>query len=248
MSPRLAFAIDAAYKGGRFTLAYFQVGAAVQMKEDATPVTVADQGAERLIREMLAEKFPHDAILGEEEGGDTGATDRWMIDPIDGTKSFICGVPLYSTLLSYEVDSEPVIGVCYFPALDEMFYAEKGQGAFLNGRPIHVSTRETLQGGMLTCGGSMMKDGNWQKLAKLQPKTLATRTWCDAYGHTLVASGRVEAMLDPIINRWDISSVAIIVREAGGRFTDFRGNDKLGADAVSSNGKIHEELLDALRP
>jgi len=248
MSPRLSFAVDAAYKGGKSTLGLFQAGAEVMTKSDETPVTLADRNAERLIRELIAKTYPHDAILGEEEGGDTGALDRWVIDPIDGTKSFICGVPLYATLLSYEVDGEAQVGVCYFPALGEMLYAEKGQGAYLNGRPIQVSTRESVQGSVLCCGGSMLKDGNWQKIARIMNKALATRTWSDAYGHALVASGRVDAMLDPIINHWDISAVSLIVREAGGRFTDFKGNDKLATEALSTNGKIHDEILAALRP
>ena len=246
MSPRLAFAVDAAYRGGRSTLAWFQAGAEVITKSDATPVTIADRNAERLIRELIAAKYPTDAILGDEEGGDTGALDRWVIDPIDGTKSFISGVPLYSTLLSYEVDGEPEVGVCYFPALDEMYYAEKGQGAFMNGRPIRVSTRESLQGGILCCGGSMFNAKNYPKVAPLLPRALATRTWCDAYGHAMVASGRADVMLDPIISHWDISAVSLITREAGGRFTDFAGGDKLSTSAVSSNGAIHEEILAAL--
>ena len=248
MSPRLAFAVDAAHKGGRSTLALFQAGAAVSMKADASPVTLADRGAERLIRGLIAESYPGDAILGEEEGGDTGALDRWVIDPIDGTKSFICGVPLYATLLSYEQDGEPVVGVCYIPALDEMLYAEKGQGAFLNGRPVRVSDRETVAGSVISCGGSMFKPGNAEKMGQLASKTLAIRTWCDAYGYSLVASGRIDAMIDPTISHWDISAVALIVREAGGRFTDFDGNDKLGAQALGSNGRLHDEILRVLNP
>ena len=141
MSPRLAFAIDAAYRAGRGTLAHFQTGTAVEIKSDATPVTVADKAAERQIREDIARSFPRDEILGEEEGGDATVADRWVIDPIDGTKSFVAGVPLYGTLLSYEVDRKPVLGVCYLPGLDELLWAETGSGAFMNGRPIRVSQR-----------------------------------------------------------------------------------------------------------
>jgi len=246
MSPRLAFAIDAALKGGKSTLGLFQTGAEVLTKSDATPVTIADQNAERLIRSLITQNYPDDAILGEEEGGDTGAFDRWVIDPIDGTKSFICGVPLYATLLSYEVDGETEIGVCYLPALDEMFYAEKGKGAFLNGRPIGVSSRESSKGCILCCGGSMLKSPHWPRISKLVDNALASRTWCDAYGHTLVACGRADAMVDPIVNHWDISAVSLIVREAGGRFTDLKGGEKLSSEGLSTNGKIHEEVLRAL--
>ncbi len=247
MSPRLAFAVDAAFKGGKSTLGLFQAGAEVITKQDESPVTAADRNAEHLIRSLIAQSYPGDAILGEEEGGDTGALDRWVIDPIDGTKSFICGVPLYATLLSYEVDGEAVLGVCYFPALGEMLYAEKGKGAFLNGRPIQVSQRDTVKGSVLCCGGSMLKDGNWQKISSLLSRALATRTWSDAYGYALVASGRVDAMMDPVISHWDISAVSLIVREAGGRFTDFKGNDKLAKESLGTNGRIHDEILQALQ-
>jgi histidinol-phosphatase len=248
MSPRLAFAIEAAYRGGRFTLQYFQTGAVVETKADETPVTAADRGAERLIRELIAQQYPDDAILGEEEGG-SQAADRWVIDPIDGTKSFVSGVPLYATLLSYELNGEPIAGVCYFPALDEMLYAEKGQGAYLNGRPIHVSGRAQVQGSVFSCGGlnSMKKYGRTEGFERLSEQALATRTWSDAYGHALVASGRIEAMVDPIVNPWDISALSLIVREAGGKFTDFSGNPKLSNEAVSSNGHVHSKVLEVFQ-
>jgi histidinol phosphatase-like enzyme (inositol monophosphatase family) len=248
MSPRLAFAVEAAYRAGRLTLQYFQTGVQVETKSDETPVTAADKGAERLIRELIAEKYPDDAILGEEEGG-SQAPDRWVIDPIDGTKSFVSGVPLYATLLSYEVAGAPVLGVCYFPALDEMLYAETGQGAFCNGRSIAVSGKSVLEGSVFSCGGlsSMKKYGRADGFEKISDVALATRSWSDAYGHALVATGRIEAMVDPIVNPWDISAVSLIVREAGGRFTDFSGNDALGAEAISSNGHVHARVLEVFQ-
>lgn len=247
MSPRLAFAIDAAYRAGRSTLAHFQTGAAVELKSDATPVTVADRGAERLIREAIEAKYPTDAILGEEEGETRRSDDRWVIDPIDGTKSFVSGVPLYATLLAYEQAGVPIVGVCYFPALDELLYAEAGGGAFLNGRPIHTRTTPSEHGAILCCGGiaRLQQQGRLQTLLDLAEKALALRTWCDAYGHALVASGRVDAMIDPVLSRWDISAVDVIVREAGGKFTDFAGNPNPHTEAISSNGAIHSRLLEA---
>ncbi len=248
MSPRLAFAIEAAYRAGRLTLQYFQTGAEVETKSDQTPVTAADRGAERLIRELIAQHYPEDAILGEEEGG-SGAPDRWVIDPIDGTKSFVSGVPLYATLVSYEVAGEPVVGVCYFPALDEMLYAEVGQGAFCNGRPARVSTKSEVGGSVFSCGGlnSMKKHGRLKGFEKLSDEALATRSWSDAYGHALVATGRIEAMVDPIVNAWDISAVSLIVREAGGTFTDFAGREALSNEAISSNGLLHGKVLEVFR-
>lgn len=250
MSPRLAFAIDAAYRAGRSTLAHFRTGTDVELKADATPVTVADRGAERLIREAIAGAYPHEAILGEEEGETGAGDDRWVIDPIDGTKSFVAGVPLYATLLAYEAAGRPVVGVCYFPALDELLYAEAGGGAFLNGRPIRTRQTPTEHGAILCCGGiaRMQERGRLQALLALAEPALALRTWCDAYGHALVASGRADGMIDPVLARWDISALDVIVREAGGRFTDFAGADNPHTEAISSNGPLHDRLLEALAP
>ncbi|HLK14695.1 MAG TPA: inositol monophosphatase family protein [Fimbriimonadaceae bacterium] len=247
MSPRLAFAIDAAYRAGRSTLAHFRTGTAVEFKGDATPVTVADRSAERLIREALAGTYPREPILGEEEGATGTGPDRWVIDPIDGTKSFVAGVPMYATLLAYEQDGVPTQGVCYFPALDEMLYAEAGGGAFLNGRPIRTRSTPTEVGAILCCGGltRLQERGLLQSLFTLSAKAMALRTWCDAYGHALVASGRVDAMIDPVLSRWDIAAVDVIVREAGGKFTDFQGRPNPHSEAISSNGPLHDRILEA---
>jgi histidinol-phosphatase len=247
MSPRLAFALETAFRAGRSTLAHFQTGAAVDLKQDETPVTVADRDAERMMRQAIADHFPNDGILGEEEGEHGSASARWVVDPIDGTKSFISGVPLYSTLIAYEVDEEPILGVCYFPALDEMLYAERGQGAFWNGRPCAVSNRPALEGSVIATGSyaSMAKAGRLEGYLRMERGVLASRTWGDAYGHALVATGRVEAMIDPIVSRWDISAMAVIVREAGGKFTDFAGVDAVGCEGISSNGRVHAEIIGA---
>lgn len=250
MSPRLEFALHAALKGGKSTLALFNAGAAVELKHDLTPVTLADRTAERIIREEIAKAYPEDAILGEEEGETSAKTTRWVIDPIDGTKSFICGVPLYATLLSYEVEGEPVLGVAYFPALGELVYAEKGAGAFWNGVPCRVSRKPRLEGAVVSCGShaSMAKHGRMEAFLKIAERALATRTWCDAYGHFLVATGRIEAMVEPIVNRWDVSAVSLIVTEAGGKFTSFEGEPGVHEHVLSSNGLVHDELLEAFRP
>lgn len=256
MSPRLAFAVDAAFRGGRSTLAHFQTGAAVERKADASPVTIADKNAERLIREAIIAAFPGELILGEEEGGDVNAPEQWIIDPIDGTKSFVAGVPLYATLLSYEVDGRPIVGVCYFPALDEMLFAELGSGTVWNGRPARVSKRETLNGSILCAAGhkSQAKFGRSEGLNRAAERALATRTWCDAYGHALVATGRAEAMLDPVVARYDISAMRIIVEEAGGKCSAYDGGDPFRPrhpngdyEFVTSNGLVHDELLDCFR-
>lgn len=250
MSPRLRFALDAVRKAGQSTLEHFQSGVAVEYKNDSSPVTIADKNAEQILRDAINAQYPGETILGEEQGlTGTGET-RWIIDPIDGTKSFICGVPLYATLLSYEIDGVPQLGVSYFPALDEMVYAERRQGCFMNDKQVRVTSRDTTKGSFLACGGpnSMVKYGRWKPFEELSAHAIATRTWSDAYGHCLVATGRVDAMIDPVVSRWDLSAIAIIVEEAGGRFTDFKGGNPFekgdfGLEAISSNGHIHDELL-----
>lgn len=248
MSPRLAFALDAAVQAGRSTLAHFQNGVVHDLKSDDTPVTVADKNAERMLRDLIEKNYPGEAILGEEEGMSGQGDDRWVIDPIDGTKSFICGVPLYATLLSYEKNGEPEIGVCYFPAMDDLIYAERGQGAFWNGRPTSVSTKQSLKGAVIASSGylGLTRRGLMDAYVKMAEQSMAARTWCDAYGHALVATGRVDLMIDSLVSRWDISAMAVIVREAGGRFTDLQGSEELGDNALSSNGLLHEMLLEAL--
>ena len=243
----MVFALETALKAGRSTLGYFRNGAEIEIKADNSPVTAADKHAERLIRESVEMSYPHESILGEEEGATGSGTTRWVIDPIDGTKSFVAGVPLYATLLSFEEEGEPTVGVCYLPALDEMYYAQKGQGAFCNGRPIHVSQTPSLSGSTILCGGhkTLIERNRLDGFLKIVPHTRSTRTWGDAYGHTLVASGRADAMIDPRVNRWDISSMSLIVREAGGTWTDFSGNRQLTDEAISSNGLVHQEVLKA---
>lgn len=253
MSPRLAFALNAADRAGKFTLAHFQTGIRADLKSDETPVTVADRGAERIIRELIAESYPNDFILGEEEGGDRSRPDRWIIDPIDGTKAFLSGVPLYSTLLSYEVDFQPVLGICFFPALDEVVYAETGSGAFFNGRPCRVSTKPEMTGSVVSFSGpKRLRDrGHLEGVLSLADRAMDNRTWNDAYGHALVATGRIEAMLDPGISLWDLSALTLIVAEAGGRASNFRDESPLTAEAdgthdfITTNGLVHAEVLAA---
>jgi histidinol-phosphatase len=249
MSPRLAFAIEAVVRAGRSTLAHFQTGVEVECKADETPVTIADRDAERMLRHLIERQYPGEGVLGEEEGESGPSDDRWVIDPIDGTKSFISGVPLYATLLSFERKGEAELGVCYFPALDELLYAELGKGAYWNGRQCRVSSRESLKGAIITSSGHLgiAKRGLMDGYTAIAEAALATRTWCDAYGHALVATGRVDAMIDATVQRWDISPLSVIVREAGGAFTDLEGKCPLSDSAVSTNGVIHDAMLRALR-
>jgi histidinol phosphatase-like enzyme (inositol monophosphatase family) len=246
MSPRLAFALEAAVTAGRSTLAHFQNGVATEYKADSSPVTVADREAESLIRRLITGQFPGEAILGEEEG-ETGTGDqRWVVDPIDGTKSFICGVPLYATLLAYEVNGRPELGVAYYPVLGDLVYAERGGGAFWNGRPCRVSDQSSLERAAIVSGslGSMISHGRDEGYRRIAEQAAITRTWGDAYGHVLVATGRAEVMIDPIVSHWDIAALQVIVEEAAGRFTDFSGRHGVYGEAISSNGRLHDVILE----
>lgn len=254
MSPRLAKAVEIAVQGAKTTLPHFASGVVREHKQDGSPVTVADREAEATIRRLLNEAFPGESVLGEEEGGDESRPDRWVCDPIDGTKSFIAGVPLYSTLLSYEVDRAPVLGVVVFPALGQTFYAERGHGAFLNDSPCHVSDIETPALATISCAGhtGMDKHGYAPAWSRLAEGVMTSRTWCDAYGHMLVASGRAEAMFDPIVSRWDLSAVVPIVLEAGGSVTNADGSPlNLQTDAaqfqlLSTNQAFHRRVVEEL--
>lgn len=247
MSPRLQFAVQAAYEAGRGTLAHFNTGVAFELKADASPVTIADRDAEAKLRKAIAAAYPGDSVLGEEEGLSGVSSARWVLDPIDGTKSFICGVPLYGTLVAYEEEGETQLGVAYFPALDEMVYAERERGCFWNGRACRVSTKARVADAVLCTGShaSLRKTGRLEPVVGLGEKAIATRGWCDAYGHALVATGRVEAMIDPVLSYWDIAAPKIIVTEAGGRFTDFKGQENPTTEGLSSNGWLHQALLGA---
>ncbi len=243
----LAFALRAVDTAGQITLNYFQRGAVVDYKADESPVTIADREAELSIRNSIRHQFPDHGILGEEHGTEGDQSRRWVIDPIDGTKSFVCGVPLYSVLLSYEEDGVPVVGVSHFPALGETVYAVKNGGAFWNGTQCHVSTKTDLKTATISTGSHKSLDtyGRLAGIISLAHRCQATRTWSDAYGHCLVATGRIEAMVDPVVSYHDLSAVSLIVKEAGGKFTNFSGEPGIFKEAISSNGLLHDEIVGA---
>ncbi|MBS1708772.1 MAG: histidinol phosphate phosphatase [Armatimonadetes bacterium] len=249
MDPRLSFCIQTAFEAGRSTLALYQTGVAVDEKADSSPVTQADRNAEAIVRRLVAQSWPGEAILGEEEGGDKTSLDRWVVDPIDGTKSFVAGVPLFATLLSYEQGGKPIAAAVYFPALDEMFWASKGGGAFWNGRPIQVRQTNEISNATLLSGSyrSMRDHGRMAGYHKLADQAKVTRGWSDAYGHALVASGRADVMLDPVIAHWDISAPSLLVQEAGGVFMDFDGVETLGANAISVVPGLRQMVVEAFR-
>lgn len=247
MSPLLEFAIRLASDAGKATLPHFQSRHFV-LKEDRSPVSDGDLAAERLIRERLATTFPDHGILGEEGGCSGDADHRWVIDPIDGTKSFVAGVPLYATLLSYEEHGQPLIGVCYFPALDELLYAEKGAGAYFQGSRIRVPQEMEPARSILCCGSltHLADQGCLDRVVAFSREMMGLRTWCDAYGHALVATGRAAAMIDPVVQPYDVSAMRLILAEAGAICTDFQGNAP-GSDTLSAHPAFHAKLLAILR-
>lgn len=247
----LEFAVDAAWLAGRATLAHFQTGVAVDLKADASPVTVADRSAERLLRDIIGSRFPDHAVLGEEYGGAGGGSEfRWVLDPIDGTKSFIRGVPLYGVLVALEVSGTPRLGVAHFPALNETVAAGDGCGCWWNGRRARVSDVADFRSAAIGYSDSrMLHDRMGSRWPELQHASGVQRGWGDCYGHCLVATGRLDIMLDPVMNPWDCAALIPILQEAGGTFTDWTGATRTdGGDAFSTNGRLFEAIRPWLLP
>jgi len=244
----LDFAVETAYEAGRLTLGYFRTGAArPEFKDDDTPVTAADRAAERLMRIRIKEKYPGHAVVGEEYGAEgEGASVRWILDPIDGTKAFVRGIPLYAVLIGLEIEGQCEVGAAYFPSLDEMVHAATGLGCRLNGRRVRVAETETLADGIVSftdarsfeqCG----REWEWQRIRSAAGDA---RGWSDAYGHALVATGRVDLMLDPAFNPWDGGPFPPILKEAGGYFGDWSGSETIYAgEAMSTTRKLLPEVL-----
>lgn len=252
LQPYLDFITETAYLAGRLTLGYFQTDLSPDFKQDHSPVTVADRLAEELIRGRIEKRFPAHTVIGEEEGikGDAGAAHRWIIDPIDGTKSFMRGVPLYGVLLALEIEGRVEVGAAYFPGTDEMAAAATGLGCWWNGRRAHVSPVSDLKKAYL----SYTDAGGFQKYGKTEPyKRLARAVyfrpgWGDAYGYMCVATGRAEIMLDPMMNVWDCGPFPPILREAGGYFGDWQGNETIYSnETLATSQALLAEVLALLK-
>lgn len=276
ISTRLSFAIEIAREAAGQTLSLFRRGdPEVITKADGTPVTAADRDAERRLRAAIAQRFPSDAILGEEFGETPGISGyRWILDPIDGTQAFIRGVPLYGTLVGVEMLSSPstpfpsglgkvrmgshapetILGVLVLPALDEYLYAANGQGAWWSQRnskpkPARVTSTAKLSDALvcITSVDGFPEVGRQPALERLTRVAKRIRGWGDCYGAALVATGRADAMVDPAMNPWDCTALKPIVEQAGGTYTDWLGHaTAYGGDALATNGRIHAELRAAL--
>lgn len=254
-------AVQAAWSAGRSTLRWFGAGPPVESKADGSPVTAADRDSERTLRESLRARFPDDGILGEEEGESAGRSGRrWILDPIDGTRSFIRGVPLYGVMVALEAEGDPVVGVLHFPALRETVAAARGLGCWWNGDPCRVSETDRLDGALvLTSGdarpgsGDAGLDRRVRGLRRLADRSGTFRTWGDCYGYALVATGRAEAMLDPTLQLWDAAAVRPVLEEAGGVFTDWAGAaDHRSGHVVGTNRRlanaVRRELREGMEP
>lgn len=240
----VAEASDIARAAGELTLRFFRrADLTVDAKSDGTEVTEADRGAERLVRERLAAAHPHDAVFGEEEGGAVRVGGRtWIIDPIDGTRGFVRGVPLYATLLALVDDDGPLVGVIELPALGLTMAAGRGVGCWLNDQRCSVNDHAELDGALVNTSSYETFDDD--ALLGLRRSGAMMRTWGDAYGYFLVASGQAEVMVDPICSTWDLAPMPVILDEAGGRFTDLGGYASFtNGHGLATNGRLHEPML-----
>lgn len=233
---------------GAVALKHYRTVLTVETKGDGSPVTIADRAAEEAARKWLAERFPDDGILGEEFGEKVGTSGRtWVIDPIDGTKSFVRGVPLWGSLVALVRGKEVLVGAAFFPAVDELVVAAPGSGCWWNGARAHVSETSTLAGATVlitddrTFSRNSLRDG-WQTLAA---ESQIARGWGDCYGYLLVATGRAEAMVDPIVNPWDAACFQPIIEEAGGVFTDLAGvATAFNGTALATNAALAATIRD----
>ena len=247
----LDFAVQLAREAGDITQRHFKGSFPAERKADNSFVTIADREAERFLRATIEQSFPDDGILGEEEGEKIGASQRrWIIDPVDGTYSFVHGVPLYAVLIGLEIDGESVLGAINLPVLNELVYAARGLGCFWNGELARVSATKSLSEALLlaTDFGTSEQYGFGRATEKLQQQVNARRTWGDAYGHVLVATGRADIMLDPVMNVWDCAALLPVVEEAGGSFTDWQGKKTIhGGNAISTNGLLFDDVMETIR-
>ena len=248
-----AFAIDAARAAGRITLEAFGSTQTFDTKPDGSPVTDTDRRAEELLRRRIAERCPRDGILGEEFGGEAGDSGRtWTVDPIDGTVSFLHGVPLYGVLIGLLDGAEAVVGVIHLPALGETLAAARGGGCEWtpggsDPRPGRVRVTTRLDRALVLCTDVSRLAGVCGGLERLTARVGRLRTWGDCYGHALVATGRADVMIDPRMSPWDSVPLQPVVVESGGRFTTLTGEPRPdGGSAVSTNGLLHDVVLAAI--
>ena len=242
MSPDLELAFRLADAADAHSLPRFRSATLlVETKPDLTPVTEADRAVETALRHTLAAERPGDAILGEEQGGAESGGRRWIVDPIDGTRNYSRGIPVWATLIALEVDGAVQLGVVSAPALGRRWWAERGAGAYANGERIHVSGIAKIEHAVLSFAIE-------NELPPLARRAWHARGFGDFWAYMLVAEGGVDGAIDALgVSEWDLAAMQVIVEEAGGRFSDTSGVSRIdGGSAVASNGLIHDELLAAV--
>jgi histidinol-phosphatase len=248
-SKELEFALDIADRAGDIALNYFQNGVEATMKHDNTPVTVADKECEHLIRQAIAEAFPNDAILGEEEGASADAASakrKWIIDPIDGTYNYARQIPIWSLLLAFEQDGEIELGIVHAPAMKETFWAQRGCGAFRNGERVQVSAISDVAKSMFVFGGPNRITGGALAggLNRVIAASYRQRAFGDYLNFAYVFSGKAEAALETGVHPWDLAPMKVIIEEAGGRYSDLDGESSIyKGSCLVSNGHVHNEIL-----
>ncbi len=248
LRPYLDFAIETARQAGQLTLGYYQTGIRPEFKANESPVTVADREAETLIRHRIEQRYPGHAIIGEEYGStlEESSSMRWFIDPIDGTRAFVRGIPFYAVLIGLEIEGKCRVGVANFPALGEMIAAATGEGCRWNGRRAYVSKVKHLKDAIVTHYdvATFAQYGRAAAWERLKQQAGFRAGWCDAYGYLLVATGRAELMLDPIMSVWDCGALPPILEEAGGYFGDWQGNATIyGNESLGTTQKLLPEVL-----
>ncbi|MCA9444240.1 MAG: histidinol phosphate phosphatase, partial [Candidatus Omnitrophica bacterium] len=236
-------------EAGKVTLEYFCGTYQVEIKEDSSPVTIADRKTEEKLRQMISKEFPDHGILGEEFGEtNPGAEYRWILDPIDGTKPFVAGVPQYTVLVALEHQDDGIIGVIHNPPLERTMVASQGNGCRLNGVPAHVSKTESLQDASVlsSCYSNFQKNYPRQIEEILRTCRFAPG-WGDAFGYMLVAEGKCDVMIDAGLKVWDAGPIKVCIEEAGGIFTDWEGKASIHVEnGVAANPALHREVLQIL--
>jgi histidinol-phosphatase len=241
MTPDLELALRLADAADAISRHRFRTGLAFETKGDLTPVTEADHAVEAELRALLAEACPHDAVLGEEQGTTGEGSRRWILDPIDGTRNYARGIPVWATLVALEEGGEVRAGVVSAPALERRWWAERGEGAVVNGSRIGVSSVARIEDAVLTFALE-------NALPRIVRRAWHVRGFGDFWAHMLVAEGAVDGSIDAVgVKEWDLAAVQVIVEEAGGRFSDCEGVARFDSrSAISSNGLLHDELLMAV--
>lgn len=251
MNPDLALALELADAADAITLRHFQSATlAVRTKIDRSPVSEADEAVERALRERLASDRPDDGIVGEEFGTSGSSSRRWVIDPIDATSNYIRGIPVYATLIALVENDRPTVGVVSSPAMGRRWWASRGDGAFCNSRPLHVSRIAEFADSHLAYDSVTDHDrhGSTDALLALIRKCSRARGFGDFWIHMMVAEGAIEIAVEPFVAPWDMAPIQIIVEEAGGRFTDLQGRATFeGGSGLSTNGLLHDAVLEHFR-